>query len=105
MRRQWSGAVRVDRRGERSVGTENRMRRQWSSMGLRLLGRAGPVGTEHRMGRQGGPLGGRLVVQGCCSRNGEQDAEAVEQQLGVFAVRELEVGTENRMRRQWSAEA
>src|SRR3972149_1079899 len=151
MRRQWSGAVRVDRRGERSVGTENRMRRQWSSMGLRLLGRTGPVGTENRMRRQWSiptsvrvgervivgtenrmrrqwsPLVGRLVVQGCCSRNGEQDAEAVEptrraaRRAGVLqserrtgcggsgahssggsSCRGAAVGTENRMRRQWS---
>src|SRR3972149_3915328 len=132
MRRQWSGAVRVDRRGERSVGTENRMRRQWSSMGLRLLGRTGPVGTENRMRRQWSiPTsvrgGGRVVVRGCCSRNGEQGAEAVEptrraaRRAGVLqserrtgcggsgapssggsSCRGAAVGTENRMRRQWS---
>ena len=87
------------------VGTENRMRRQWSIPTSVRVGERVIVGTENRMRRQWSPLVGRLVVQGCCSRNGEQDAEAVEQQLGVFAVRELEVGTENRMRRQWSAEA
>src|SRR3972149_3667886 len=103
MRRQWSDTYFGLCRQAAEVGTENRMRRQWScSSGTlvgqcvraserrtgcggsgaarygRSIGHPGLVGTENRMRRQWSRRASANAAEVRCSRNGEQDAEAVE---------------------------
>src|SRR3972149_3061744 len=98
-----AGSMTSGRRTRRVVGTENRMGRQWScSSGTlvgqcvraserrtgcggsgaarygRSIGHPGLVGTENRMRRQWSWTRSANASEVRCSRNGEQDAEAVE---------------------------
>src|SRR3972149_1615913 len=73
-----AGSMTSGRRTRRVVGTENRMRRQWSDPYYGLCRQAAAVGTENRKGRQWGWSGSANASEVRWSRNGEQDAEAVE---------------------------
>src|SRR3972149_4764674 len=112
------------------VGTENRMRRQWSST-LRTIHRSSRIGRNGEQDAEAVEPEGVAgpIERDHAGRNGEQDAEAVE--LGrcpraggpvglserrtgcggsgawraVPAICRGHVGTENRMRRQWSGGA